>query len=398
MDEEEQTMDSRHETLNWKWLGLALFALGFFWMLGYNLALGYGIMSNDSRFYLRHAIGIQQEGFAYVGTAKLQFFYWFLPAILATLRSLFGDSWKDGYLVLQCLFSGAFYLGIYRLAEHLRGWKAGLIVVVLGLVCIEYINWSRYILTDIMFTSIALWFVLVLLKLKSCSWNDRWGWSLLVPLLILVTMARPVGFLFPFAISLYLFYMTLRNADRNWKVVVPISLLLMVAVGAFLLATLWDDYGLRQYFNVFMDFFRDGMVIRNRPEYDLPNDAFLEGGLFAKILFMLEVVLMRCVAFWNPFIIGYSVPHLLFNGLTLFPYFILALYGMIRNFRGQYLALVLILVVVTLFHSVTLIDYDHRYRLPILGFVLVLSGIGLLDGIGDVRRLWQRRIANRDSS
>ena len=398
MEDDSQIALNNVQALKWKWMGFAVFGLGFFWVLGYNLVLGYGIMSNDSNFYFGHANGLIRDGFGYFGASKLPFYYWFLPTILAALKILFGDAWKDGYLVLQCLISGAFFLGIYRLAEHLRDWKAGLITIALGLVCVEYLSWSRYILTDILFSSIALWFVLVLLRLDFCSWNSRWGLVVLSPLLLLVTMARPIGFLFPFAISLYLLYKVHRKADRNWKLAVTIAMILMIAAGVFLIAIFWDDYGLQRYFNIFMEFFRDGVVIKHRPEYNLPSDVFADGSLFAKIFYMLKIVALRFIAFWNPFIIGYSKQHLIFNGLTLFPCFVLALYAMIRNFRGQFLAIVLILFVVTLFHSLTLIDYDHRYRVPLLGFVLVLAGIGLLDVVKDVRKLRQHRIANQDPS
>ena len=379
---------------SWKWTGLAVFALGVFWVLGYNLILGYGILSNDSHYYLRHGIGIQEHGFSHIARVKLPFYYWFLPTILATLRTLFGEAWKEGYLTLQCLSSGAFFLGCYRLAEHLRGWKAGLIAVGFALVCNEYLSWSRYVLTDILFSAIALWFVYALLRQETLAWKDTGLWIGVFFLLFFVTIARPVGFLYPFAISIYLFQKVVRKAERQWKVAVALALLLMVAAGAFVIALLWDDYGLQRYLNVFVEFFRDGVVIKNRPVYNLPAEVFVNGNVWAKIVFVSEVVLFRCVTFWNPFIIGYSIPHLVFNGLTLFPMFVLSLYAFVRNFRGQFLALLAILFSVTLFHAFTLVDYDHRYRVPLLGFVLVLAGIGLLDLLADLRKLGCKQSAS----
>ena len=375
----------------WKWTGLAIFGLGVAWVLGYNLILGYGILSADSHYYLRHGIGIQNEGFSHITRVKLPFYYWFLPTILATLRTLFGEAWKDGYLALQCLSSGAFFLGCYRLAEHLRGWKAGLIALGFALVCNEYLSWTRYVLTDILFSAIALWFVYALLTMESLAWKSFWGWVGVVLLLFLVTIARPVGFLYPFAISAYLFYKIVNKAERQWKMAVALALVLMVAAGTFVVALVWNNYGLQRYLNVFMEFFQNGVVIKNRPAYTLSAEALVSGGFWEKLVFISEIVIRRCIVFWNPFIVGYSIPHLVYNGLTLFPMFVLSVYALVKHLKGQFLALLMVLFSVTLFHSVTLIDYDHRYRVPLLGFVLVLAGVGLLDLFTDLRKLVCKR-------
>lgn len=378
-----------------RWFGLGVFCLGLVWALFFNLGFGYGILSSDSHFYLGHAQGFQETGLSHILEVKLPFYYWILPTILAGLKTVFGTSWQEGYLAVQCIASGLFYLGCFQIATHLRGWKAGLLTLAFGLVCYEFLGWSRYVLTDTIFAAIVVCFVYRLLRLESSGWRSKSDGISAIFLFLLTVIARPIGFLIPFALSLYLFFRYIGELNRYWKIRVIAGLFSMIVMGVFIIVFVWEDYGLQRYFDVFSGFYENGIIIKHRPAYDLSNEALIESGFFGKLIFVAEIILYRVMMFWNPFIEGYSTSHLFFNAFTLLPYFVLTLYAVVRNFRAQFMSLIMVLFTVTLFHSLTIIDSDHRYRVPLLGIVLVLSGIGALDLVEDGKKLLKQRLRSR---
>jgi hypothetical protein len=114
---------------------------------------------------------------------------------------------------------------------------------------------------------------------------------------------------------------------------------------------------------------RAGVVINDRPSYDVHLRQ--EPDLPARLGFVLRVVGRRAAVFWSLWLDGYSTRHRLINALTLFPLFGAAMLGLwvgLRTpaLRPPSLYLALLMVAYTVAHSLTMIDYDLRYRLPVL--------------------------------
>ena len=106
-----------------------------------------------------------------------------------------------------------------------------------------------------------------------------------------------------------------------------------------------------------------GMIIHDRPEtwVDAPN-SFLDVAL---------LYLTRFIFFFNPYAESFSIIHNVLNLfqtlIIVFSIFILIFFK--SNAKSIEKSLVLILITsfsVAFFHSFTLIDYDWRYRFPII--------------------------------
>ena len=121
---------------------------------------------------------------------------------------------------------------------------------------------------------------------------------------------------------------------------------------------------------------REGMFVHNaNPPMTVAPAASLFG--------FVRITLQKLIFFITPWLPHYSASHTLVNLLFFIPAYSLAV-ASISNLRRlappqQRAAWVLALFVLLLsvFHSLLLIDSDHRYRLPLLPAVIMLAALGL---------------------
>jgi len=97
----------------------------------------------------------------------------------------------------------------------------------------------------------------------------------------------------------------------------------------------------------------------------------------------LWMTLDKLLFFMTPWLPFYSAAHQVINLLFFVPAYGLALLA-VRNFarlslaqRRVVLLLVLYVALVAAFHAMSLIDSDHRYRLPLLPAFIMLAAVGL---------------------
>jgi hypothetical protein len=125
-----------------------------------------------------------------------------------------------------------------------------------------------------------------------------------------------------------------------------------------------------------------GFVIDDRPAYDV---SLLRGaeapGALQSAAVVARVVAKRMLLFWAPSLEGYSLRHSLVNALTLGPLWLLALARLVWLFRHGATSLdrylVALVVAYPIFHAFTMLDFDLRYRLPVLPFTHMLAAQAL---------------------
>ncbi len=84
--------------------------------------------------------------------------------------------------------------------------------------------------------------------------------------------------------------------------------------------------------------------------------------------------------FWAIYIAPFSFRHKAFNVVWLIPLFSFAMIGIVQSIRmkirSSYI-LWTILLAFTIFHTLTIIDFDQRYRAPLLPIVSIYAGFGI---------------------
>ena len=125
---------------------------------------------------------------------------------------------------------------------------------------------------------------------------------------------------------------------------------------------------------ILINMVKDGMIIHDRPETWVrsPN-TFLE---------IFNLYLKRLIYFFTPFIKSFSIIHNVINTfqafIILFSLSIWFFFGDKHNPINKAIFFILLISILTAgFHSFTLIDYDFRYRFPILLPLMIIFPISL---------------------
>ena len=103
----------------------------------------------------------------------------------------------------------------------------------------------------------------------------------------------------------------------------------------------------------------------------------------ADFLGFVRVTLQKLIFFITPWLPHYSAAHTMINLLFFLPAYGLSI-AAISNLRRlapsqqrAVVVLALFVLSVAVFHAMLLVDSDHRYRLPVLPAIVMLSAIGL---------------------
>jgi hypothetical protein len=194
--------------------------------------------------------------------------------------------------------------------------------------------------------------------------------------MFLLLSTRPSSFPIIFAIVLFIII-------SKYQIVFKPKMILLSLVTAFIFTPF--IYSLIYYFiefnfsgNAKIDFItngvKDGMIIHDRPEtwVNKPDN-------FIDIIF---IYFLRLINFFNPYASTFSIAHIFLNvlqiSLILLSISIWSVYGnYIKIFNKIFLFIILLSLSVAAFHSFILIDYDWRYRFPIILPLILLFPISL---------------------
>lgn len=104
----------------------------------------------------------------------------------------------------------------------------------------------------------------------------------------------------------------------------------------------------------------------------------------------IELSISRLYLFWSPIYPTYSLLHDIINCIVYLPLYIAAIVGLAelksRN-RPLFWVFLVLLVVPTVVQSVTIVDLDQRFRLPLQPFLAILAAYGLYS----IKRLDKRQ-------
>ena len=343
-----------------------LFFLSFFVRIFYFYFIGVH-PAGDTHFYVKGAEIIINNNYNILSlkSAGYSFYYWLYPFFLAVLNN------NQTLVVLaQIILQSIAAVLIFKIVKSIFNFKVGLIAGVIYSLSWEIFQWDMYVLTD----SLFLFLVILVLYIYANFKKDKSSFVLIYFLMILLLLLRPIAI--PFLASFLL--LLLWNLKRNQKIFL-FSLFLLFFSGLFIFLYfkgVSGRHGVSGYFSYFVSLFEKGVVIRDREQFNILVDWGLH-----PITSFLKILINRLVFFWAFFANQFSFSHKIFNLAYLGFLYFFSLAGFYKAFASKIKLNFLIFFANTIvfywfFHSLTEIDHDWRYRLPVLPFLIILSSYG----------------------
>lgn len=303
------------------------------------------------------------------------FFYTLPVTLFAILKLAMNDQWIVGCQIvnLVVLF---FALFLYiKIACHLeiRKWLIAVSLMVF-LASIDFLLWPRYILTDTLFVLLVMLAIFAVTTRINKHYSSR---ILITALLLLLLVTRPSSIPY-IAVLLFFAYMPSLSQKMlvNKTLFVRLGICILLSSVFYSIVIMANASGFIEsdtidYWNKWVE---KGVVIDSRPETYIIYEATYLGTA--------KLHLYRMVGFFTPFAKDFSVFHNTLNGLLLLGCYVVIL-AMFRysfcefeqnNTRTSAIALLSTLIIfVAIFTSTLIMDYDWRYRYPVIAPLILLT-------------------------
>jgi len=339
------------------------------------------VTSGDTITYDRLATQLIQTGFDYaviVREVSSQFIFYLVPmSIFAFAKMFFHNNWKTFVLIINLMSICAAVAMYVKIADTCRVNCISTCLLLISFVLFpDFLYWPHYILTDTMYLFLVSCCVLFALQLCVYKFKVRIFLYFFV-LTCLLTFFRPASP--PVVVCLIVFILIFNNKSILLKKN-PVFFISALCVGIVLVFSYIVDKNIHGYYqwpelNMMSKFISEGVVIHDRPE----TFVKFNNGFFS----VLYVFICRFVYFFSPSAESFSTLHKVINLLSFLIAGILILVGETMMFMreividcqkyiGRSLMLGLIICVAT-YHSITLIDFDWRYRYPIIPVIFCLA-------------------------
>ncbi|HEX8239261.1 MAG TPA: hypothetical protein VF574_05915 [Allosphingosinicella sp.] len=349
-------------------------------------------MSPDSRAYAYWSARLVESGFDYqrlIGEASGGFpaiLYALFGTLLALLRLAFGEAWATALVALNLAAHVTLGLLVVRLAGRTTGsglaaWGA----LLLYLVCFDLLMWVPFVLSDATFVLIAFGiFTLASARILGASK----GWAAVMAPAAAGLFYRPTGMVLIPDLAWAIYLSKTGTAIRRGPLLAALAILVAVAALAF--AWLVQDPGrwpldmLSAAFHDTAAGYAQGEVVSARLETYHPPPAALA-----------DYLLISANRFVHFFAIGasvFSASHWLVELLFFLPCYALAGWLAVALWRGRtrfaaperkvFLAAFGAVLSYAIFHALVQVDFDWRYRTPILAHLILLAAGGVADLAG----------------
>lgn len=334
-------------------------------------------ISSDSTYYLKGAEILLHNNFNFFILLEKGYptYYWVYPAFLALFQNnlLYVAIAQSLLQSIACIL---LFLIAKRLYGRLVGFFAGLGYAFLW----EVFQWDIYILTDSLFLfTIILSCYLALISLEK---KQYFYWAAFLLSVCFILLLRPTSF--PFLAALLILF--------TWKISLRYKIFgvfVLLGILCIILAVVFSHdagsrLGISGYLHYFASLFENGVLVRDRIEFKL-EVVWTSGLSLLNIFTFLKIFVSKLILFWSPFAVGFSLAHKIFNFLTFIPLIILGIIGMYysaaikKPLNSRFLFFLFSLIIIFwFFQALTEIDYDWRYRLPVLPFLLIFASYGLI--------------------
>ena len=301
--------------------------------------------------------------------------YMLFIAMMALAKLAAGAKWAAVIVAANLVFdalTAAILVKLVRLAT--RSNAASVLAIVAWLLCYDVVTWVRMPLTDVpfLFVSFAAFAVLVGPQLAG-SKPPRKAIVAAIVLTVISVLLRPVGFLWLILVVTTWLVLSGRVSRRSLIVAA-----LLVAAAVFTAHTVvarnpesWPIETFARSVRWDARSYRAGEVIKGRPEtsHAAPS-SFVDYA---------SITADRFVHFFAPAAAAFSRAHKIAGVAFYGPLYLLAIAAVIaaarRDSKTADVAILAAVVVLTVafWHSLVVIDYDWRYRLPVLPHLMFLA-------------------------
>ena len=313
-------------------------------------------------------------------------FFYTVPIIfIAIFKFFFGSEWQNAFLILNLilLFSSLIIFTKSLLILEVRPIVISLTMPIL-VMSVDLLIWPRYVLSDMIFTFLVILATYVVIK---GIIKNKIHYLILFFIMLLILLTRPSSIPIIFGIFSYLVISRLEIYKRP-KIILLITLVLFIitpiifTILYYLIEYTFSD---SKQLVFLIEMVKIGMIIHDRPDTWVPSpNTFID---------VTNIYFLRLINFFNPYAISFSKIHIILNSFqTFFIFFSLLIWSFIGgNEKSKDKAILFILLLsfsVSAFHSFTLIDYDWRYRFPIILPLLMIFSMTMeivLKRIGDNR-------------
>lgn len=363
-----------------KYLYLLVFFV-FIIVAFYHLNSGY-YMSSDSYRFSRWADKLIELNFNFFdfysiekGDHRPHLFFFTIPVLsIALCKVFFVSEWQSAFLIINLLMI-LFSLIIFINSLLLVGVKPILIFFSFPLIIIsaDILTWPRYILSDTIYSFLVMLTVYFItkgiVKNKIC-------FSELLLIIFLLLGSRPssvpVVFVIIFFVLISNFQIFLKT--KNILLFLLILIFFIPFIFSFLYLIINTNFDEIPNLKHIIEMVKNGIIIHDRPEtwIDKPNN-------FLDIAFL---YFLRFINFFNPYASTFSIFHIVLNLIQffaiLFSILIWFFVSSCLKIQNKLIFFILMLsIYVAAFHSFTIIDYDWRFRFPIILPLLMLFPISL---------------------
>ena len=313
-------------------------------------------------------------------------FFYTVPIIfIAIFKFFFGSEWQNAFLILNLilLFSSLIIFTKSLLILEVRPIVISLTMPIL-VMSVDLLIWPRYVLSDMIFTFLVILATYVVIK---GIIKNKIHYLILFFIMLLILLTRPSSIPIIFGIFSYLVISRLQIYKRP-KIILLVTLVLFIitpiifTILYYLIEYTFSD---SKQLVFLIEMVKIGMIIHDRPDTWVPSpNTFID---------VTNIYFLRLINFFNPYAISFSKIHIILNSFqTFFIFFSLLIWSFIGgNEKSTDKAILFILLLsfsVSAFHSFTLIDYDWRYRFPIILPLLMIFSMTMeivLKRIGDNR-------------
>ncbi len=315
----------------------------------------------DSYYYYEEGKKLFETNYT-TNSFKLLYSAWIFLNFLS--YKLLENNWYY-LIILLNLFSSLLIIYYSIKLINLSNLYNFFLFILIQLFCLDLWIYNSYVLSDLIFTLIA--FTIFISIFKFVKFKNNKYIFLSIALSIILCLLRPtafpvIGFIIIALISKNK-YLNLLNNFFYVFIFFVIILSVSIAQNFFINFRAESEIEIIKSYFYWLDLqFKNGIVVYDRPEYNLES----VNNIFSIIRYNTYKIFM----YFNFIPNGYSNLHKLINFiyLSLIIITILKFRVLDRKKFDKEAAFLIFLFIFTFgfFHMITIIDYDWRYRLPIL--------------------------------
>ena len=360
---------------------LILFILSFSLIALYILYSGFSMSSDSQRFsiWADDLIRLKFNFYDFFLIEKISLrphlFFFSLPvSLIALCKVIFVNNWQFAFLLLNLLLVFCSLI-IFVKSLLLIGVRPILIAISLPVIVIsvDILVWPKFILSDMIYAFLVIFASYFIIK--GVVKNKIYYLELFL-IIFLLLASRPASFPVIFSVIFFLTISKYKNLFEPKRILLFLFILFISTPIVYTLAYYFIEYNFNGIvkFDFITNMVKEGMIIHDRPETWLNKPS--------NFIDIFHIYFLRLIYFFNPYASTFSVVHILLNiiqiFLLLFSISIWLYFGSyIKIIDKIFLFILLLSFSVAAFHSFILIDYDWRYRFPIVLPLILFFPISL---------------------